>query len=229
MNFEALEDILWHAAAAERPIIMRVNTMDNYTEKEFQRRYHLSKATVLQFLARVDHLLSPDTFRSQPISALEQLLITLRILTGCSLQHISGDLHGVSQATVSRIFSKVVKSICQLRGEFIRMPTNITAVKNDFFEYGSFPGVVACVDGTHIPITKPKHYDQTEIFRCRKGYYSINAQIVCGPEYLIYDIVARWPGSTHDSRVFQNSSIRSYFEDNNVGLLLADSGYPCRR
>jgi len=44
----------------------------------------------------------------------------------------------------------------------------------------------------------------------------------------IIDIVARWPGSTHDSTIFNNSRIKSLFEANrfNDGLLLGDSGYP---
>ena len=44
-------------------------------------------------------------------------------------------------------------------------------------------------------------------------------------------IVARWPGSTHDSRVFHTSSLCTYLETNNHslddGTLLGDSGYAC--
>lgn len=150
-------------------------------------------------------------------------------MTGCPLQHVCGDLHNVSQSSLSRIFKRVVQSICGLRSHFIRMPTNISAVKNSFYEYGGFPGVIACIDGTHVPILKPKRHPETEIFRCRKGYYSVNVQITCGPEYLIYDVVARWPGSTHDSRIFDYSNIRNHLEASNEGVVLADGGYPCRR
>ena len=45
------------------------------------------------------------------------------------------------------------------------------------------------------------------------------------------NIVARWPGSTHDSHVFHTSSLCTYLETNNHslddGILLGDSGYTC--
>lgn len=43
----------------------------------------------------------------------------------------------------------------------------------------------------------------------------------------ILDIVTRWPGSTHDSRIFNNSRLRMHFERRErPGLLLGDRGYP---
>ena len=46
------------------------------------------------------------------------------------------------------------------------------------------------------------------------------------------NIVARWPGSTHDSFVFNNSRIGQRLEAQSFslekGLLLGDSGYPCK-
>lgn len=45
------------------------------------------------------------------------------------------------------------------------------------------------------------------------------------------NIVARWPGSTHDSHVFKTSSLCTYLEANHHsledGILLGDSGYAC--
>lgn len=46
---------------------------------------------------------------------------------------------------------------------------------------------------------------------------------------MIRNIVCRWPGSTHDSRIFENSRIGTRFDDGEIdGILLGDSGYACK-
>lgn len=50
---------------------------------------------------------------------------------------------------------------------------------------GGFPGIVACIDGTHIEITAPSVYKESYINR--KGYYSMVLQIVCDYNKKIID------------------------------------------
>ncbi|XP_025416406.1 putative nuclease HARBI1 [Sipha flava] len=95
-----------------------------------------------------------------------------------------------------------------------------------FSQIAAFPGIIGCVDGTHIPI-KCSQLERGEIFRNRKGRFSINIQVVGGPDLKIYDLVARRPGSVHDSRIFQNSRVKNRLETGLLkGILLGDSGYP---
>lgn len=52
-------------------------------------------------------------------------------------------------------------------------------------------------------------------------------QAVAGPAGQFLDIVARWAGSTHDSRILQLSSINmKYRNRHHTGILVGDSGYP---
>jgi hypothetical protein len=51
----------------------------------------------------------------------------------------------------------------------------------------SFPGVVGCVDGTHIQIPQ--------------GYHSVILQAVCTSKLYFTDIYVGWPGSVNDARV----------------------------
>ena len=41
-----------------------------------------------------------------------------------------------------------------------------------------------------------------ELFRNRKGFFSLNVQAVSGPNLEIQNIVVRWPGSVHDCIVY---------------------------
>lgn len=44
------------------------------------------------------------------------------------------------------------------------------------------------------------------------------------------DIVARWPGSVHDTTIFNDSNIRARFENGEFTpySIVGDGGYPCR-
>ncbi|KAM4558659.1 putative nuclease HARBI1 [Odontesthes bonariensis] len=53
--------------------------------------------------------------------------------------------------------------------------------------------------------------------------------MVCNANYLINNVVAKWPGSVHDSRVFRNSEIyRRPSQGEFLGVLLGDRGYACQ-
>ncbi|KAL1416089.1 hypothetical protein MTO96_028259 [Rhipicephalus appendiculatus] len=77
----------------------------------------------------------------------------------------------------------------------------------EFYKIGKFPGVSGCIDCTHVPIRSPGG-DDAEVYRNRKGYFSINVQGITGPDLQFYDVVASWPGSAHDSRIFDSSRAR---------------------
>lgn len=136
---------------------------------------------------------------------------------------------GMSRASVSRIVSEVSVAIASLRKEFIFMPRNREEVQTNFksfFEIGRFPTVIGTIDCTHIKIQGHGGEDG-EIYRNRKQYFSINVQSVADANLKFQDIVARWPGSTHDSHIFNNSRLKKRFEDREFGnaVMLGDGGY----
>eukprot|EP00105_Crassostrea_gigas_P046308 XP_019930456.1 PREDICTED: putative nuclease HARBI1 [Crassostrea gigas] len=58
----------------------------------------------------------------------------------------------------------------------------------------------------------------------------LTLQMVCDYEFRITSVCANWPGSVHDSRIWRESALCTQFESGeHNGLLLGDSGYPCRR
>lgn len=93
------------------------------------------------------------------------------------------------------------------------------------FNVAGFPNVIGVIDYTHIPIFSIGK-DYAEKLKNRKGFYSINTQVICDAHGYITNIVARCSGSTHDSRNFHESNIKRQFENLQFrGILLGDKGY----
>lgn len=77
-----------------------------------------------------------------------------------------------------------------------------------------------------MSLDKNPNGSQPLLYCNRKGFYSLNVQVVCDSETRIVDLVARWRGSAHDSRIWTNCSLRETFETGRkTGILLGDSGY----
>ncbi|KAK9976429.1 hypothetical protein ABG768_021634 [Culter alburnus] len=187
----------------------------------------MSKENATEIIGLLQPKLSGDLVRGTPISPSLQILITLRFLACGTFHRETGDLCGVGESTVCKIVHKVCSAICELKKDFIKFPNAAeqATYKVDFYEYGNFPGVIGCIDGCHIPIKCPSTADAEE-FRNRKNWFSINVQGVCTPTMQFSNIVARWKGSTHDSRIFHNSSLYGQFETRqHFVILLGDSGY----
>lgn len=148
---------------------------------------------------------------------------------------MDGDLHAVSQASVSRIIADVSSALSRRAHHYIKFPTtndDLRQVMRDFHAIAGFPNVIGCIDGTQIPIYTPKSNEH--LYVCRKGFHSINVQGVCDSKLSFTNIVAKYPGSSHDSFILRNSSLYNYLEEastgpnGGTGWLLGDSGYPLK-
>ncbi|XP_015373561.1 PREDICTED: putative nuclease HARBI1 [Diuraphis noxia] len=186
----------------------------------------------MMLLNTIGNDLKRSTNRSFAITPEIQLLIALRYYATGAFQFVLGDHINVNKSTVCRVIKRVSKRIPSLRPLFIKMPENQIeklVVQIGFYEMYNFPRVIGAIDCTHIRIQSPKS-DIGEQFRNRKGYFSFNVQAVCNSKMDITNIVARWPGSVHDSTIFENSLLRARFENNEFEgcFLLGDGGYPCR-
>jgi len=120
----------------------------------------------------------------------------------------------LSQPTVSRIVKDISLRIAKHLRTWVKFPQadQVEIIKRKFYEVARFPGVTMAMDCTHIPISSPGG-ENAEVFRNRKGWMSFNVQLIVGPDMEIYDVVARWPGSVHDSRIYQNSRALELIEN----------------
>lgn len=157
------------------------------------------------------------------------ILMTLRLYATGGMMRTIGDLFGISVSSVSRITTIVTHHIALLRSKFITFPSTATERENAskaFYAFARFPKTNAVIDCTHVRIISPGG-DNAELYRNRKGFFSINVQTTCDANLMITNIVARWPGSAHDSNIFNNSRLCSLIEDGNFGtnIIVADGGY----
>lgn len=116
---------------------------------------------------------------------------------------------------MSRYVTKYSELIAQhLTPTYVRFPRSAAAMnrtKIGFSTINGFPGILGVVDGTHIAI-KAVPNDIEIPFMNRKGFHSVNVQIVCNADMLITNINARFPGSTHDSFIFGGSVLYTHLE-----------------
>ena len=71
--------------------------------------------------------------------------------------------------------------------------------------------IAGIIDGSHITLTHILNGDQDYINR--KGYPSLQLQVIVDHMLLITDSCVGWPGCTHDARVFRNSNISEELEN----------------
>ena len=107
-------------------------------------------------------------------------------------------------------------------------PTDETEVKTKFYELAHFPGVLGLVDGTHIRIQKPSENEADYVIR--HFYHSIYVQAICQPDGRFSDVLARFPGSVHDFRMWKLSQVGIHIENSfsTWEHILGDSGYMLR-
>ena len=83
------------------------------------------------------------------------------------------------------------------------------------FNVAGFPNVIGVIDCTHIPIFSIGK-DHAGKIRNKKGFYSINTQVICDAHGYITNIVAKCPGSNHDSRIFMNLILNDNLKISNL-------------
>ena len=102
-------------------------------------------------------------------------------------------------------------------------------INSQFYYFAHLPGVPGLVAGTHIRIQKPSE-DEADYVN-RHFYHSINVEAICLPNGRFSDVLARFSGSVHDSRIWKLSKVGMYVENNfqDGENILGDSGHMLRQ
>ncbi len=145
----------------ERQVLAdRSDPLQHFDETSFRDNFRMHKVNAVEIISLLEPRLSSVTQRGQPVPVFLQVLITLRFLACGAFHRETGNLCGVGEPTVCKVIHRVCRAICELRPYYINFPDATTQAnyKVLFYEYGNFPGVTGCIDGTHIPIKRPTTY-----------------------------------------------------------------------
>ncbi|KAK3858137.1 hypothetical protein Pcinc_035646 [Petrolisthes cinctipes] len=214
----------------------RKDVLHDLDDGELIKRYRLDRAGIIFVTDLVRGPLTNPTGRNQVLTPEMKIIVLLRYLATGKMQLCSMDDLGPSQQTVSQVITETLMALSSnaILTQFITFPITPHETQRkivDFQQIAGFPGVIGAIDGTHVRISAPSEFEGEYVNR--KGYHSINVQVIFDAKYKITDIVAKWPGSVHDARILNESSLnRVVFGRGMVPdgcHLLGDSGYPSKK
>lgn len=199
----------------------------------FIRLFRLNKDLVTYLFQELQQHMGNHA-RISRINYQQRILITLRFYATGNYQRGIGQeyLLAVSQPIVSRSVEEVSRVlVLHFANDWIQFPDDVTknANKREFFQYCGIPGIIGAIDCTHVKIVAPSQEEHA--YLNRKGYHSINVQLICDTHLNISNVNARFPGSCHDSYIWRQSIIKNILQQNFQNgeqntWLLGDSGYP---
>ena len=130
-----------------------------------------------------------------------------------------------------KVIREMADTISSLSADIIQWPAGdgVTSTTKGFQGMSGIHGVIGAVDGSHIPIKCPRV--DHECYFNRKKFYSLVLQAVCDHEMRFTDVFVGWPGSAHDTTVFDDSDLGRLSATNPSALfrdgthLLGDKAY----
>ncbi|KAJ3641982.1 hypothetical protein Zmor_028450 [Zophobas morio] len=239
LNEFLIQNVIENVERGENQQRVRIEAVDPFDLSDFRfiKLFRLRKEDVED----IEELIEPLLNQRQRLTGLTtrtKLLAALRFFAGGSYQLDVGGNYtvGLSQPSVSRAIHEIIDAFNTpfMLNRFIKFPQTIeelTNIRQRFFYKFGLPGIIGCIDGTHVSIVTP--IENEHLYINRKRYHSLNVQIICDEQLKITNVNARFPGSTHDSFVWQNSNIFTFLRDlprehRGSYYLLGDSGYPLR-
>ncbi|XP_071054257.1 uncharacterized protein [Onthophagus taurus] len=218
----------------DKPKINNTNFLEeivpSYDDDKFFHHFRLSRESVdiiVENFEASEHY-KDSSGQYGNISSRNQVLIVLWYIGHMSSFRDVANRFDITISSVHRILRRVVFTISNLAPSIITWPTNEEKIESErYFCQNGFPMVIGAIDGIHIKIDKP--LEDSDCYKNKKGYYSIQMQAVCNHNRKIIDLFVGYPGSVNDSRVFRNSSLFNKLEEKCGNyFILADRGYPLK-
>ncbi|XP_055333828.1 uncharacterized protein LOC129585241 [Paramacrobiotus metropolitanus] len=162
-------------------IVKRMRELDD--ELHFQY-FRMAKETFDEILALITPRISHAITHEYPVSPMERLAVTLRILASGMSQTTAAHSFCLGRATVNRIYRETTRAIWDVMGPVYVGPPSESRWKSNAERFNAswqFPNCIGAADGKHVVIKKPKNGGSQYINY--KGTHSIVLMAVAGPDY----------------------------------------------
>ena len=191
----------------------------NMSNRQFEETFRMKKLVF-------DKLLKYIKDNSCLNISKNHLIIFIFYISHISTYRKLREIFGIPYATIFRIVKNVSNIVYKLATAEIIFPEphEYEELKQGFYQIASISGTIMAIDGTHIPITRPKINPYA--YYNRKSFFSIN--VVCLVDHkLRFRGVTYGHGSSHDMRILRISNIRDKIEniaDSSV-FIIGDSAF----
>ncbi|KAJ1127017.1 hypothetical protein NDU88_005423 [Pleurodeles waltl] len=189
-------------------------TLLGLRQQDIIQRYRLNWQAIQQLLHNTEPQLAPSLQTPHPIPPETKLIAVLHMLASGSFQTTGALVTGISQPSFSAFLPKVLDAIISLTPCHISFPNTQQKqeeTKQGFYQINGFPHMLGAIDCTHVRIVPPAATEH--LYRNRKHTHSINVQAIVDYRGLITNVVAKYPGSVHDSFIFRHFTINQHFQD----------------
>uniref|UniRef100_A0A182I8H0 Uncharacterized protein n=1 Tax=Anopheles arabiensis TaxID=7173 RepID=A0A182I8H0_ANOAR len=181
----------------------------------FVRNFRVNKSLFKKIL----HLIAPELKprHNRGLKAKQKLAATLKFLAQGSYQLGVGNDFTIpmAQSTFSEVLHETLRVMQTKLLKYITLQMSEvekTEARNYFYQKSGIPGVVMCIDGSHIRILAPNG-DRVPYYY-RKGYYSLNALM----PWLIKPYINAAPNSPETNFNQRHAQARAVIE-NAFGVL----------
>ena len=169
------------------------------SDSSFHQHFRLSRPTaqrLVNILGTCPEIPVPRE-RGRPTVEIEkQLLITVWYLGNPECIRSVSDRFDVSRLTVLRVTTRMYNALVNnIAPHFIQWPSGDKLIRTieHFNENNGLPRCIGAIDGTHIPIKAPHNHHERYINR--KGFHSMQLQVVCDTDMIFTDVYCGWPGA----------------------------------
>ncbi|KAK3919807.1 Protein ANTAGONIST OF LIKE HETEROCHROMATIN PROTEIN 1 [Frankliniella fusca] len=207
--------------ASWEAISIDINDYHRMSDGVFKLHFRMSRAVFESVATTVkEHLIAKGRLRRERTPFFDIMLMVIWLLaTPDSFRSVALKF-GVRPSTLYYFYSYVIEALMELAERFITWPAEEERqqIKETFQRATGFPGVIGCIDCTHVYITAPLRDAQQYINRHHK--YSINVQAVVDNKLQVRQLHVGEAGSMNDARVFRKSQLYQALISNEPGIVI---------